>query len=89
LIELPPKAIQYKMARRALLYSSFNLFISVALAQTQWLPKFIWLPFLIQFAETFWGTINPAIGSKPAEIGMRQLAISTLFTVAFILTWNM
>jgi hypothetical protein len=38
-------------------------------------------------AETVWGAANPAVKAKPTAIGVRQLVISSLFTLAFILAW--
>lgn len=37
--------------------------------------------------ETIYGTLRPAVGYKPTRIGIRQLIISTLFTLCFILSW--
>jgi hypothetical protein len=34
------------------------------------------------------GTLRPAVGYKPTAIGIRQLVVSTLFTILFIITWN-
>lgn len=49
----------------------------------------IWLPlaYAIQVFETLWGIFNPAVKVKPTWIGIRQLIVSTLFTLVFILTW--
>jgi hypothetical protein len=35
-----------------------------------------------------WGTLRPAVGVRPTLIGVRQLIVSTIFTVLFILTWR-
>jgi len=43
---------------------------------------------LLQWAETIRGTLKPAVQAKPKAIGMRQLAVSTLFTLLFILAWQ-
>jgi hypothetical protein len=48
----------------------------------------LFLAFLLQWAEAVWGTFQPAIGIKPTRIGLRQLTVSSLFTLLFILTWN-
>jgi hypothetical protein len=86
--ELSSSSAQLKMGRRALLYSGFNLLVSITLSATSWFPDLIWIPFLLQFSETLWGVTNPAIGVKPTKIGLRQLVVSTIFTLAFILAWN-
>lgn len=58
--------------------------LAVARAVPAWLP----LAYAIQLAETLWGTFNPAVKAKPTQIGVRQLIVSTLFTVAFIFAWS-
>ena len=86
--ESPPN-IGICMARgwRALLYSSFNLLLVAALAGAGIVSFWLWLPFALQFAETVWGIFTPAIGWKPRRIGFRQLVVSILFTIMFILFW--
>ena len=76
------------MARRALLYTSFNFMAVLILGIASVLPKLLFLPFTLQWVETLYGTFNPAIGYKPTAIGIRQLIVSTLFTILFIITWN-
>ena len=86
--EIPPKNIRLKFGRRAILYTSFNLGITLVLSIPGWLPPLIFIPYLLQWGETLWGTLNPAIGINPTRIGLRQLMVSTLFTILFIITWN-
>jgi len=84
---VPPVNIRLRMARRALLYTSFNFFGVLLLSIVQLLPPLLWLPYLLQFVETIYGTFKPAMKAKPTAIGIRQLIVSSLFTVIFILTW--
>lgn len=79
---------KFQRSRRAVTYTSFNLMLTVVAGQLEWLPMFIWLPFLLQWLETIWGAINPAIGWKPTRVGVRQLIVSTLFTILFIVVWG-
>ena len=58
--------------------------LAVARAVPAWLP----LAYAIQMAETLWGTFNPAVKAKPTQIGVCQLIVSTLFTIAFIFSWS-
>lgn len=85
--EISSIAERLQTARRALSYTGFNLLITITLSAAGTIPAWIWLPYGLQFAETLWGTFNPAIGAKPTRIGMRQLLISSLFTVLFIAAW--
>lgn len=85
---LPDLPERVRMARRALLYTTFDFIAVCMLSIAGILPRFLWLPYALQWAETLWGTTHPAIGYKPTAIGIRQLIVSTLFTILFILTWN-
>ena len=80
---------RWKMGRRAFLYTSFNLAATLILGWTQILPQWIFIPFLLQWAETVWGIERPATGWKPTRIGIRQLIVSALWTVLFIITWRL
>ncbi len=77
-----------RAAGRALAYTTFNLAGSVGLSVAGILPPWVWLAFLVQWVETLWGTLVPAVGAKPTQVGFRQLAVSTIFTLVFILTWG-
>jgi len=76
------------MGSRALLYTSFNVILSAALSLSAFVPRFIFVPFLAQWLETVWGVTHPSVGWKPVRIGVRQLSISLLWTVLFIIFWR-
>lgn len=78
----------WRMGSRAFLYTSFNLVFSLGLGVANLIPRFIFVPFLLQSAETVWGIQNPAVGWKPTRIGIRQLIVSILWTVLFIWVWR-
>ena len=86
--EAPERSEQWIMGKRALQYTSFNLALSLALGWTAWLPRWIFIPYLVQWLETLWGITHPATGWKPTAIGVRQLIVSTLFTLLFIVFWR-
>lgn len=73
--------------RRAIIYSSFNLVFVLVLSITNFFTPWLFIPFLLQWIEVLWGIINPAVGAKPTTIGFRQLFVSILFTITFIMTW--
>jgi hypothetical protein len=87
--EIPGRSEQWRMGKRALQYTSFNLGLSLLFGWTVWLPQWIFVPYLLQWLETLWGIIHPAIGWKPTAIGIRQLIVSTLFTILFIVVWRL
>lgn len=88
LSEFPTLLERFRKALRSLAYSTFNIFFVAFLAIIGSVPPMLLLPYLVQWVETIWGTLIPAIGEKPTRIGMRQLIISSLFTILFIATWN-
>ena len=89
LTDYPDIRLRLKMGIRALIYNSFNMIFVTSLSIATITP--IWLPlaYSVQWIETLWGSmIKPAVGEKPTRIGIRQLLISTLFTIVFIIAWE-
>jgi len=84
---MPPISERLRMGRRAMGYTTFNLAAVIALSLASILPTWLFVPYAIQWMETIYGTLRPAVGFKPTRIGIRQLIVSTLFTVVFILIW--
>ncbi len=80
---------KWKIGKRAFLYTSFNLAAALVLGWIQILPQWIFVPFLLQWLETVWGIQNPATGWKPTRIGIRQLIVSALWTILFIVVWRL
>jgi hypothetical protein len=87
--EGPDRSALWQMGKRAFQYTSFNLALTLALGWAAWLPRWIFVPYLVQWLETLWGITHPAVGWKPTAIGIRQLIVSTLFTVLFIIFWRL
>lgn len=88
LVELPSISNRFLIGYRALLYTGFNFILVLFCSITGVLPSFLFFPFGIQLAESIWGTIHPALGLKPTQIGLRQLFVSSLFTLFFVITWR-
>lgn len=78
----------WKMGKRALAYTSFNLILTIVLGLANLIPRFLFIPFLVQWLETIWGITHPATGWKPTRIGVRQLIVSSLWTILFIITYR-
>jgi len=75
--------------RRAILYASFNMLLVLFLSLMKVFSPFLAVPFGLQWLETIWGSIfQPAVGMKPNKIGIRQLVVSILFTILFMITWK-
>ncbi len=77
-----------RMGFRAFAYTTFNLVLSIGLGLSNLVPQFTFIPFLLQWLETIWGINRPAVGWKPSRIGIRQLIVSTLWTILFIIFWR-
>lgn len=89
LAEVPARNELWKMGLRAFAYTTFNLISTLILGLTSVLPRFLFLPYLVQWSETLWGIFHPAIKWKPTRIGIRQLIVSILWTILFIITWRL
>jgi hypothetical protein len=85
---MPPAAARWRLGGQAVASTSFNLLSSLALGWAGILPPLIFLPFLVQWMETLWCTVHPAVGWKAARIGLRQLAVSGLWTILLVLCWS-
>jgi hypothetical protein len=85
---VPDGSVRWKMGGRALAYTSFNLAVTLVSGWFHFLPRWIFIPFLAQWLETVWGVTHPAVGWKPTRIGIRQLIVSALWTILFILFWK-
>jgi hypothetical protein len=79
----------WKTGSRAFAYTTFNLAAVLIFGLLSVLPRFLVLPYLIQWTETLWGIFHPAVKWKPTRIGIRQLIVSTLWTILFIMTWRL
>ena len=84
---IPSLNIRFKVARRNMMYAGFNILFSSFLSIAHFISPLMVLPYLLQFLESLYGSIKPAIGIKTTKIGLRQLIISSLFTILFILLW--
>ncbi len=85
---VPEQGEQWRMARAAVAFTSFNVLFSFVLAAAGLLPKLIFVPYVVQWLESLWGTFRPAVKLKPVFIGVRQLIVSVLWTVLFIIFWH-
>jgi hypothetical protein len=86
-VEGPESTGLWKMGWRAALYTSFNLASVLILGLLSVLPSLLFIPYLVQWLETMWGITHPATGWKPTRIGIRQMIVSILWTVLFIMFW--
>jgi hypothetical protein len=81
----PPRRLL--MGLPSLTLTSLNLLGVGALGADGLLSQTLAVAYIPQWIEALWGTCQPAIGVKPSRIGVRQLCVSTLYTLLFIWTW--
>ena len=87
--QVPTRSMLWKAGVRAFAYTTFNLLFVLALGFASVVPRLLFLPYLVQWGETLWGIYHPAVKWKPVKIGVRQLVVSILWTILFILTWRL
>jgi hypothetical protein len=88
LAQVPAPRELWQMGMRSFAYTTFNLMASLILGLADVLPRLIFLPYLVQWGETLWGIFHPAIEWKPTRIGIRQLIVSIVWTILFIVFWK-
>jgi hypothetical protein len=75
-------------ARGALGLNTVLLAAVVATETLSTAPALISLPFLLQWSETAQAAFAKVPPPQPTSIGIRQLIISTAFTVLFLMVWR-
>lgn len=75
------------MGLPSLTLTSLNLLGVAALGADGLISQLLTLAYVPQWFEAAQGSYQPAIGYKPTRIGVRQLGVSTLYTLLFIWTW--
>ncbi len=85
---LPPLSERLRAGAQAMAYATFNLLFVVLMGVLGYLSPWLWLAYVPQWVENIWGTLRPAIRWSAIHIGLRQTAVTVLFTVLFILTWG-
>ncbi len=85
--ELPDFRNRFQQGQHAIAFTTFNTSSVVLLALWGILSPWLVLAYVVQWAESLWGTMNPALGVKPSKIGIRQFIVSVLFTIFFIIFW--
>lgn len=87
LLKSPNRAVRWRMGARTLAYYGFNLGLSIILVVMDWTPTVVSLAYGFIMLEALEGIARPAIGRKPTAIGLRQLAVSSVFYVLMSLAY--
>lgn len=86
---VPPLRERFIMGSRALFYTTFNLAVVPVICFVGKLAPLLFVPYAVQWVETFAGVVGPAMRVSPVLIGVRQLVVSTIFTLLFIVFWHL
>ncbi len=90
LSEMPNTQDRFSMAKRALLYNTFNVAAVIALAALTLIPPFVVIPFIAMLLEVIYGALfKPGIGAKPVTIGVRQVVITAIFAMLMIVAYQL
>jgi hypothetical protein len=68
--------------------SSTNLLLVAALCAAGFLSSWLFLAFVPQWLAALQGVRQPARTLRPTDIGLRQLLISAVFILLFLLSWQ-
>lgn len=79
--EWPPRRERLRRGARVLLYAVVNLIAVVALTALRWAPPWAWVGFALALPHTGLGVMAPAVGARPARIGLEQAAATLIFSV--------
>lgn len=85
--DVPPVGQRWKAGRTVVGAATASLLLVTALSIFKIVPVLLPIAYGIQWIESLYGTFKPAVKVKPTLIGIRQLIVSSLFTVVFILIW--
>lgn len=85
---LPSTSELFRLGRRTVMYTTFNLVLVIGLSIAAVTPGWLFLPYALQWVESIQGVFRPAMNIKPTTIGVRQLIVSSLFTLLFIVAWK-
>lgn len=93
-LEQRPKSLSLPLRERlrmgvpALAASLANLLGALALGLYGVVGPWLFAAYAPQHLEAIRGTLRTAAGHKPRTIGFRQLSVSALYTVLFVLLWG-
>lgn len=83
----PPVGERLRRGAGSLLAAGGQLAGVAALGWASVVSPALTLAYAVQAAESLVGALRPAVGATPTAVGLRQLAVSLLFAVSFLLAW--
>jgi hypothetical protein len=85
---VPGVGSRLRMAAAPLAAGSLGVVLAVALGLAELTPRWLFVAYAFQLGEIVRGALRPAIGVRPTAIGFRQLAVTVVFTVLFVVGWK-
>ncbi len=89
LAERPDWGERLRQGARTLLYASFNLGLSIALAVLGLIPPLAMMAYAFALLHFIWGASCPAVRVRPARIGIEQSSATLLFFLLLALAYRM
>jgi YwiC-like protein len=79
---------RWRQGGRVLLYSGFNLAITLALAALALLPPFVPAVYALALLHFIYGISIPAVGARPVRIGVEQSSATLVFYLLLALAFR-
>lgn len=76
------------LGRPAIAFATLNVLAVAVLGVEGWVSPGLFVAYLPQCLESLRGAWRPALGLRPTQIGYRQVVVSALFTLIFVLLWG-
>jgi hypothetical protein len=81
-------AARVRAGRTTLLWHAAGPAVAAGFALVRHAPWAAVLPFVVPLADAIDGVLRPAIGVRPARVGVRQMLVMLAFTGLMILAWR-
>lgn len=77
--QVPSRQDQWREGRRTILYIGGDILMTLVLAAARLVPLLTPLPYILAGAHFLYGITHPAVGVRPARIGIEQSLATLLF----------
>jgi hypothetical protein len=86
--EVPLSVQRWKAGGRTLAYHVFNVLVALVLVLLKLAPPGAALAFGLMLLDALEGVVRPAVGARPAAIGIRQLLASSVFVILMAISYG-
>lgn len=85
---VPEWGERWRQGARVLLYSNFDLGLTIALAALTFIPPLVPAAFALALLHFVYGTSFPAVGVRPVRIGIEQSSATLVFYLVLALAYR-